>query len=369
MIASTDRWSGYVKLAESDVLLGRGSGVARHPGNTRFRCVVIKHKGKYATATRTEKMGIAVTVVEELEHCDPPARFVEADGSRYFLVDRKRAVEKTAQALRERKWTMKSMNPIKENLVHKSPQDVTKKIVPDRSESFMKQSASLRIKISAKTTKESQGKITKDRSKGVLHLKRSAKLQKTRAIPKKGHATPKKGNAKPKKSNATPKKANATHPAIPKVTPPSTPTMEESGNDMFAGFGTWLPLKRRLQLNDDSSKGDPSHRQVLATPRPSYALAQGQEAKTGDFLHNNDDDKEDGILSLPKDDFFVPLEMVNLTRIMSTSYETIIPDDESLDDLPDDELFPFDFAFDDGNDSEYTTSNVAFHYRLSNGFI
>ena len=54
------------ELRGNDVLLGRGNGVAHFIGNKRFRSLVNQYKGKYAVAERSEKQSIAKDVVQAI---------------------------------------------------------------------------------------------------------------------------------------------------------------------------------------------------------------------------------------------------------------------------------------------------------------
>jgi len=94
-----------LKLHETDVLLGRGNGIATFTGNANFRKIVWMYKEEYTRAYRSEKTSIAKKVIAEIVSLDPPGRFLEKaeDGSYYVEVDKKHALEKTCQALRERK--------------------------------------------------------------------------------------------------------------------------------------------------------------------------------------------------------------------------------------------------------------------------
>ncbi len=133
-----------VKMQVGDVLLGRGSGISRHPGNIRFRLLVKLYKEEYTKTVRIEKMNVAEKIVSELRTMQPPGRFLEQHGSakakasiKYICVHEKVAVEKTAQALRERKWspfsrseayaTLKTLNL---KLMEQLPSAVKKPTVP-----------------------------------------------------------------------------------------------------------------------------------------------------------------------------------------------------------------------------------------------
>lgn len=89
---------------QTDVLLGRGVATNRHPGNENFRQICRQHVEVYMTSTKKQKMLISRSVVKHVcTQLLPPGRFLEknADTGLYHEVDTKRALEKTAQALRD----------------------------------------------------------------------------------------------------------------------------------------------------------------------------------------------------------------------------------------------------------------------------
>lgn len=101
-------------LRSSDVIMGRGSLVALHIGNMYFRYLCFLYKKLYNTSRRCEKMDIAKEVIMRVEQLDPPGRFVIQDdngiqidkdlsAANYLLVCEDKALEKTCQALREKK--------------------------------------------------------------------------------------------------------------------------------------------------------------------------------------------------------------------------------------------------------------------------
>lgn len=102
-----------IELRDNDVLSGRGSGVAAHPGNQKFRQLIRSHKNSYVSAPRNQKMAIAAKVIEEIESLNPPGRFLERDGDGSFVtMDYKKALEKTSQALRERPPQSSTRSPL-----------------------------------------------------------------------------------------------------------------------------------------------------------------------------------------------------------------------------------------------------------------
>lgn len=87
----------------ADVLLGRGVATNRHPGNENFRAIVGRHVEAYVTSTKKQKMNISKSIVEQVHTLSPPGKFLErnSDTGLWHEVDQKRALEKTAQALRD----------------------------------------------------------------------------------------------------------------------------------------------------------------------------------------------------------------------------------------------------------------------------
>jgi len=122
---------------DADVLLGRGLGINRHPGNENFRAIVSQHavRGRnsavsitrlslrclvdistlvtlvhallrqdaYMASTKRQKMMISRSVVEKVHELDPPGRFLQQSHltGLWHEVDVKRALEKAAQGLRD----------------------------------------------------------------------------------------------------------------------------------------------------------------------------------------------------------------------------------------------------------------------------
>jgi len=89
--------------SQADVLLGRGNGLATHPGNRFFRSVVWRKKDEYYKSYRSEKVMVAKEVVDIVKKRG--GRFLErkGDGS-WGEVTNLKVLEKTCQALREKKW-------------------------------------------------------------------------------------------------------------------------------------------------------------------------------------------------------------------------------------------------------------------------
>eukprot|EP00563_Minutocellus_polymorphus_P005299 CAMPEP_0181042778 /NCGR_PEP_ID=MMETSP1070-20121207/12339_1 /TAXON_ID=265543 /ORGANISM="Minutocellus polymorphus, Strain NH13" /LENGTH=503 /DNA_ID=CAMNT_0023121029 /DNA_START=134 /DNA_END=1645 /DNA_ORIENTATION=- len=95
---------GIDKPHPHDILSGRGGASNNHMGNKIYRTVCEHNKGLYAAAPRNEKLPIAVRIVEAVRSRDPPGRFLERkkEDKLWYEVTEKRAVDKTAQALREK---------------------------------------------------------------------------------------------------------------------------------------------------------------------------------------------------------------------------------------------------------------------------
>ena len=105
-----------------DILSGRGGASNNHMGNKIYRTVCEHNKGLYAAAPRNEKLPIAVAIVEAVRSRDPPGRFLERkkEDKLWYEVKEKRAIDKTAQALREKvhKAIMLPLGEIPEEFGH-----------------------------------------------------------------------------------------------------------------------------------------------------------------------------------------------------------------------------------------------------------
>ncbi|EEC44072.1 predicted protein [Phaeodactylum tricornutum CCAP 1055/1] len=105
----------------NDVVLGKGNGINCLPGNVRFRKVIDKFKRLYHEAKRSQKYTVADRVLDELNQLSPPARFLEyQEDERFLPVSRRRAREKTCQALREKKGVAKHSRNAMHHLYTKS---------------------------------------------------------------------------------------------------------------------------------------------------------------------------------------------------------------------------------------------------------
>ncbi|KAL7528280.1 hypothetical protein ACHAXR_002360 [Thalassiosira sp. AJA248-18] len=85
----------------SDVLIGRGQGAQRHPGNAKYRTLVLSNKGLYAKCPRSDKSKISKGIVAAVRELG--GRFLELDKQSgiYRDIGDKKAYEKTSQALPE----------------------------------------------------------------------------------------------------------------------------------------------------------------------------------------------------------------------------------------------------------------------------
>lgn len=99
-----------------DVLLGRGGASNNHEGNRIYRAVVEALKPKYTTAARYDKMTYAEAIVGTIRFRSPQGRFLERDGDdgRWYEVSKSRAVDKTVQALREKRRRYSNAFPLQD---------------------------------------------------------------------------------------------------------------------------------------------------------------------------------------------------------------------------------------------------------------
>jgi hypothetical protein len=95
---------GVKAFTPQDVLFGRGGLTNTHPGNRRFRDIILLHRPDYVRAIKIEKPNVARRIVRAIRCGSPPGRFLKKDptnGMWYDVGDR-HAAEKTSQALREK---------------------------------------------------------------------------------------------------------------------------------------------------------------------------------------------------------------------------------------------------------------------------
>jgi hypothetical protein len=92
------------EFTQFDVLFGRGGLTNTHPGNRRFRDIILLHRPDYARAIKIEKPNVARKIVKAIRCGSPPGRFLKKDpkNGMWYDVGDKHAAEKTSQALREK---------------------------------------------------------------------------------------------------------------------------------------------------------------------------------------------------------------------------------------------------------------------------
>jgi hypothetical protein len=86
-----------------DILLGRGNLANRHPGNENFRAIVNSYKPEYVAAPKAQKGLYPKIIYDKICSLDPPGRFLRQDpiSKLWSIVEKKKAIDKTRQALRE----------------------------------------------------------------------------------------------------------------------------------------------------------------------------------------------------------------------------------------------------------------------------
>jgi len=90
---------------ENDVLLGRGQAIFDHPGNSNFREIVRRKRGDYHSIKYSNKRQIAFQVINLVQTQKPRGRFLVRKENGYWIdAPCDKVLEKTCQALRERKW-------------------------------------------------------------------------------------------------------------------------------------------------------------------------------------------------------------------------------------------------------------------------
>ena len=85
-----------------DVLCGRGGLVNRHPGNLVFRKVVDYNKEFYHQLPKRKRIVVSKSIVETILNNGGRFLILGSSGNEYIQLDRKHALQKTSQALRER---------------------------------------------------------------------------------------------------------------------------------------------------------------------------------------------------------------------------------------------------------------------------
>jgi len=89
------------EINTNDVLCGRGGLTNSHVGNKRFRDVVSEYQLEYLNARKSDKKGIARTVISRIR--ESGGRFLQRNSNSnvWSIASEKKALEKTSQALRE----------------------------------------------------------------------------------------------------------------------------------------------------------------------------------------------------------------------------------------------------------------------------
>jgi hypothetical protein len=88
-------------ISQNDVLLGRGGGSNNHIGNRRFRAIVSQHQHEYRQTRKLDKSKVAQKIVDIVQQ--EGGRFLKRteSNSAWEQVNRRQALSKTSQALRE----------------------------------------------------------------------------------------------------------------------------------------------------------------------------------------------------------------------------------------------------------------------------
>ena len=89
--------------SENDVLFGKGYFVHHHPGNCKYRSIVIERKFEYKqTKNKTLKHNLAKSVLMHIENLSPPGRFLslDEDGTYYEQTNNFVILTKIKSALR-----------------------------------------------------------------------------------------------------------------------------------------------------------------------------------------------------------------------------------------------------------------------------
>ena len=87
----------------NDVLLGRGNFAKRWSGNEFYRYLIQNKKYEYVVAKASQKLPIALEIIDMVRSLSPPGRFLVKNKKTglWCKVDDKKAIRKTRQALRE----------------------------------------------------------------------------------------------------------------------------------------------------------------------------------------------------------------------------------------------------------------------------
>ena len=94
------------QLTDSDVLSGRGNGVAGHEGNKFYTRLIKENQPEYQSITNSKKKKqIALSIIDIIKNQDPPGRFLKSkrnEAYMWIVQDDVFAMKKVTQALREK---------------------------------------------------------------------------------------------------------------------------------------------------------------------------------------------------------------------------------------------------------------------------
>mmetsp|Transcript_20389 Transcript_20389/g.28662 ORF Transcript_20389/g.28662 Transcript_20389/m.28662 type:complete len:175 (-) Transcript_20389:499-1023(-) len=90
-----------MEAQQNDVLSGRGACFNFHPGNKRFRSILVAQMAAYTAGTKKQKMMISKSIVDTIYSMEPPGRFMKkcTDTGLWVVLSQREAVDKTAQAM------------------------------------------------------------------------------------------------------------------------------------------------------------------------------------------------------------------------------------------------------------------------------
>eukprot|EP00977_Amphora_coffeiformis_P017720 scaffold5876_cov143-Amphora_coffeaeformis.AAC.1 len=170
--------------------MGRGQMVGGNSGNLNFRRVCWEHKEEYLLADRDEKQTIARKVLAQIGSLDPPGRVIHKsdDQEGFFVVNQKRAIEKTCQLLREKKVKKPDGMP-----------SLPSKLMSVKSRKIPQRVQSMRIKASRNKDEdgdyEGKPKVVKAKTT-AKHKKIALPIAKKKAAPKAKKTTKSKSESK-----------------------------------------------------------------------------------------------------------------------------------------------------------------------------
>ena len=219
-----DRKAKGIRLNENDVICGRGNGIAQQQGNINFRRIVWEFRDTYEKAYRNAKKEVAVEVIEDIASLDPPGRFVcRLDNDTFVEVPYERALEKTCQALREKKLQPPPASDDEEDEKPSSRRSVKNKSTKKAPVSSKRKSNSKKPpKPSKKKPSETKGQAKPKKSKkrsleGTTDTSTAAPAKKRKTTPARSSkqviATKKAKKQQPKKSQ----KASRKKKVLPKI--------------------------------------------------------------------------------------------------------------------------------------------------------